>query len=79
MSELELESTYKNTLDRITLPSDQIKILNWILTSKDVSNDFKREAILKFRGSCYVCNEPASYILNDTKLCGKCLDIKYPE
>ena len=68
MSELEF-----NKLDKIKLPSDQIKILNWILTHPDVSNDFKHEAMLKFRGSCFVCNEAADYTLNDIKYCHKCL------
>ena len=71
----ELESI--NKLERITLPKDQIKILNWILSSLDVSNDFKHAVIEKFRGSCYVCNEAADYILDDMKYCDKCLDKQY--
>ena len=63
-------------LERIQLPSNEIKILNWILSSKDVSNDFKYQAIEKFTGLCAKCGNQALYTLNDTKYCDSCLPMK---
>ena len=68
MSELEV-----NKLDRIKLPSDQIKILNWILT-------LRMYLMILNMKQCY-CSEvlvsyvmkPQSYTLNDIKYCHKCL------
>ena len=78
-TELE-ESTNKNRLERIELTREQSKALNAILSSKDLSNEVKYEAMRQFRGTCHVCKQVSYYILTETKtntkykICDKCLE-----